>query len=128
MDKSHIVTIVITAAVTTTITLTITALFAFAKSTATKTITKQNVKKVFSRNNLKLGRNIVGLIIFLCLFEHELFKRTPMTRFDVLNLITYLLLTCICLSAVLWNLSSRKIERELLKEIESRNSQDKIED
>ena len=77
MDKKQLVTIVITAAVTTTITLTITALFSVAKRTATSTTTKQNVKKLFSKNNLKLARNILGLAIFVFLFEHEILREGP---------------------------------------------------
>ena len=122
MDKKQLVTIVITAAVTTTITLTITAFFSVAKRTATSNTTRQNVKKLFSKDNLRLARNIVGLAIFVFLFEREIFKRSPLTRIDVMNIVTYMFLCCVCLSAVIWNISSRSVRRDFLKQIAEMNT------
>jgi hypothetical protein len=112
MDKKTLVTIAVTTVVVVTITEVVKWLLSLAKSTATSTTTRQNARKLFSKNNLTIAGDVFALLLFILLLWSEMRDKSPITRRDVLNIVSYTVFIMFWTFHLVFDLSTRKMRRQ----------------
>src|SRR5882724_7482914 len=86
MDKNQLVTIAITAAVSVMAREVANWLFTWAKTRSTSETTKAKLRKIFSKNNLKITWDGVCLAFGIWFFLRTVRDTSPITKWGIVNI------------------------------------------
>jgi hypothetical protein len=112
MDRKELVTIAVTAAITFTVTECIKWLGRLAKISAARTVTKEKAKKIFSKNNRAIMFDCLWIISCIVSLVAVMRKSTPITRLDVLGIVTFSVFTLLAIVALMWDIIGLRLSRQ----------------
>ena len=112
MDRHQLVTIAVTAVISVIAKEVVVWVFSLVKVRSASNTTKESVKKIFSKTNRAIIGDLFWLVLLFVLLIHVMRETTPLTRFDIMKIVLYMMGILFWTVALMWDLVSAKIRRE----------------
>src|SRR5579859_8119656 len=104
MDRHQLVTIAVTAVISVIAKELVVWLFSLVKIRSASNTTKEKVKKIFSKTNRAIMGDLFWLVLLLVLLIHTMRETTPLTRFDIIRIVLFMMGLAFWTVALMWDL------------------------